>query len=125
MIELKEKILPDGKKLIYFEERKIELPKELGWVIVVNKLIERGFKLKFYYTIEGNKKETYKLLYWDYDPEMKGMVPVVPDKIEVFKEVENPIIGKQEQLVGVIMDKKSRLDPDPEQTIMLWDMINI
>ena len=121
MYEIEEKIVGD-KKVIFV--RKKEIPKEFGWVVALKEIMKKGYKIKAYYTIQGVKVVEDNLKYWEYDPEMKGMAPVVPDKIEVYKESYNPVEGKKLELVGVVMDRKTILDPDPAQTVMLWDLIN-
>jgi len=132
MYEIKEKIV--GNKRIIFA-RKREIPKEFGWLVALKEIMKRGYKIKVYYTIRGIKVVEDNLKYWEYDPEMKGMAPVVPDKIEVYKEVidevkNHPfkdirvIKSRKLKLVAEIADKKSLLDPDPVQTLMLWELIN-
>jgi len=106
------------------------VPKEWGWVIVLSTLVKRGFKLKL--TYNGRGQTDFPIFVWD--PEMKGIAPMVPKKCEIYKvetiqkedELSNvfgPKVITNERKIAEIHDEKSLLDPDPELSMTLFDLM--
>jgi len=76
------KVVENGKEYYFVHGEKI--PAEFGWFAVAVALMKSGFKLKFHYG-----REVYDVpAKFEYDRDYRGFAPVVPDKIEVFKEVD-------------------------------------
>lgn len=89
-----------------------KLEKEgLGWVLVLRALEMKGFTLEYYYR---NEIEPYdQLMYWNYDPQLKGMAPERPEEVRIYDQ------GK---LAGILKDR-GLIDPDVETSLELFDLI--
>ena len=107
------------------------IPEQFNWVLVLKRIKEKGYVLKFHYNVRGEKKVSNNLLVWSCSP-TEGVAPVMPDKVEVFeKRLETISIDGFEQAkrtrvklrkVAEIHDIEG-LDPSPEETMTLWNEI--
>jgi len=124
------KIEENGKEYYFVHGEKI--PAEFGWLAVAVALMKSGFKLKFHYGGEVYDKPAK----FEYDKDYRGFAPVIPDKIEVFKEVDvleergrlTEILGRRvrRKLVKVIeISDRSLLDPDAIETLSILNAIGI
>jgi len=90
------------------------LPKQFGWMAVLHELKQRyGCYFKFHY----GDTVTNSLQQWHYDPEMKGIEPSVPDRIEVFRFDKN--LG---DVKIASIENRGNLDPDIRQSLALFSL---
>jgi len=121
----------DGKKYYLVKDKKI--PAEFGWYLFFNILVKMGFELKLYYN-DGTVRE--KPDYFEYDPEYKGIAPVRPWKVEIFKteayvaEVKdefknlfgNVTVKKETKKIAEIIDRIG-LDPTVDESVDLFSLL--
>ena len=105
------------KELVTLE--KIKLPKELEWVEIIKRIKERRphAKFLFYYGKRVSEKPEFV-----FDTR-NGMVPLVPDKIEVYDLAEEGMV-KRYKLVNTIRFSPAWVDPDVDTSMLLWDILN-
>ena len=119
-----------GEKLYYNYKGKL-IPKQFGWYLVLIMLVENGYKVVLHYL--GNKTETLPKVF-DFDPEYKGFAPMVPRKIEIFKEIKKevkdeisdifgPKYETKEVKVAEIINFNQLLDPDPNESFEMIDLL--
>lgn len=105
--------------------------KPFGWYLVVNKLIQSGFKVKLYYD-DGSVRDYPDL--FEMDPEFKGFAPVVPRKIVVYRKIFEKnndeltrklfgrgIVERYEKVVEI--NNRIGMDPDPKVTEILLKIL--
>jgi len=124
------KLIGFGDKLYYNYKGKL-IPKQFGWYLVLLMLVENGYKVVLHYI--GNRTETLPKLF-DYDPEFKGFAPVMPRKIEIYKEIKKEIRDELSDLFGPkyetktikvaeILNFNQLLDPDPNESFEMIDLL--
>ena len=104
------------------QEERIELsslPKRFGWLVVLKRLRDKGYTFRFVYNINGKTIVSDKLTEFVFDEEYKGFEPVVPDRIEIFKRS----VTGEEIHVGTVRNERGFLDPDPDETIKIFELI--
>jgi len=109
--------LPDGKTLI--REKVIEIPKEEQWLLILSYMKKSGMvdKFKFVYGNEVMEKP----MKFAYDHVNGGIGVRLPDKVLLVK-IEKEGYWEEEKVIGEI-DFRRRVDPTPEQSIMLIDLV--
>ncbi len=119
-----------GEKVYYSYKGKL-IPKQFGWYLVLLMLVENGYKVVLHYI--GNRTETLPKLF-DYDPELKGFAPIMPRKIEIFKEIKKEIRDELSDLFGPkyetdtikvaeIINFNQLLDPNPNESFEMIDLL--
>ena len=114
---------------IYYDVDGVHIPAELGWFAVILALMKRGYKLRFHY----GRQVTEKPIYFEFERDLKGFAPRIPDRIEVFKEEEvivkhelNPLLRprKVKKLMKVLdISSRSLFDPDPIESLELFSAV--
>lgn len=107
-----------GKKYYVVNGRLI--PEDCGWFAVIMALIEKGYRARIHYPGE---REVYEVpVKWEFDREGRGLVPVVPEKVEFFEEVEPEdellkLMGKKRLKKVLEISGRSLIDPDPIESM--------
>ena len=110
-------VLERNGKRYYLVNGKL-VPEDCGWLAVVLALMRR-FKARFHY----GDGEVYEIpAKWEFDREGKGLVPVVPERVEFFEEVESEdellkLMGKKELKKVLEISGRSLIDPDPIESM--------
>jgi hypothetical protein len=116
MIEKFEKnIIKDGEMKKFVEIKEKELPKELKWIFQVKKIEEKGFIVKYIY--DGKEYDVPK---GELDSEAQSFIPKIPDRIKILKYVNGKGFVQVTEFEG-----RSRLDPEPEVAIKIWNLFGI
>lgn len=104
---------PDGRKIL----EDVKLPKDQRWLLILAKLKQRGYKLKYIY---GNQVLD-KPMKFAYDEERGGIGVRRPDKVLILKEVTEGYWTEDKQ-VGDI-DFNVWADPTPEESLRIIDLV--
>lgn len=115
MIEkLEKRIIVNGepKKLIIIKEK---IPEELEWVKQVKMLEEKGYLIKYVY---GD--EELLVPKGEIDSNSKSFIPKLPEKIKVLKYEPGEGFVEVTEFEG-----RSRIDPEPEVAMKIWELLGI
>jgi len=114
-------------KYYYYEGKQI--PKQFGWFIVLTELLKRGYILRVHYA-DGSISDKPNKFSIDED---NGIAPIMPTRVEVFKEEVEYINDDLSKIFGqkvIVKTKKVMdledmmgLDPDPETSLNLIGMV--
>jgi len=118
----------NGKKVYIYNGK--QFPTEFGWFLVLKELKRMGMKLRVVYSRDDVRDD---LTLWEFDREFKGFAPSIPLKVEVYRKVEKPIKKELRVLFGEkkvkwekvmeIRNVKALLDPEPEETLNMMELI--
>jgi hypothetical protein len=85
-------------------------------------LKQRGYYIRKFYKIDGELVEIDKLK-WRFNRN-EGVVPILPDYVQVCRKVESEYGAKGEEVVMEIDVEKEAIDPTPEESLTLFDVLN-